>query len=120
MAMSTGSEPRRPRFNLLSGPDLSANGMPCVARGKALGISISTSVPDFTPPTRLVFTSLLLAAVVSTLSCSDRSRFSCILYIYISCCTTLVNDFKRFLRWSVDLDTRDIYTRAFTQKLIDG
>lgn len=36
MAMSTGSEPRRPRFNLLSGPDLSANGMLCVARGKAL------------------------------------------------------------------------------------
>lgn len=76
MAMSTGSEPRRPRFNLLSGPDLSANGMPCVARGKALGISISTSVPDFQHEP-LLFTSLLLA--VSTSSCSDRSRFSCIL-----------------------------------------
>lgn len=111
--MSTGSEPRRPRFNLLSGPDLSANGMPCVARGKAPGISISTSVPDFQ---RDWF--LRVYYWQSRLRLAPIDLDSRVLYISLSRCTTLVNsDFKRFLRW---ISILEIFARVFTQKLVDN
>lgn len=101
--MSTGSEPRRPRFNLLSGPDLSANGMPCVARGKALGISISTSVPDTTGFYESTTNSRALDFILL------RSIPILSLSLSLSPCTTLLNDdFKPF---RVDL-------RVFTTQMM--